>query len=210
MDSVEFIKKKLTEREILEQIAEEAAELAQAALKKIRTMKNTNNPTTITADEADGQLMAEAMDVLMAINIWTPVADLAKEVETHWKYDRWAKRIRQKEKQQEFPEKVIYLSGPITGHDNYKKYFYCAGRYLTTEKGKTILNPAVLPDGLQYSEYMDIDGAMQRCANATVVIKENGWEDSKGTKAEIQNAIEMHQPVYYMEQEENGKWIITK
>lgn len=35
-----------------------------------------------------------------------------------------------------------------------------------TGRGHTVLNPAILPDGLSQAEYMDICLAMLRCADA--------------------------------------------
>ena len=52
---------------ILDQLAEEAAELAQAALKLKRTMSR-DNPTTVTAAEASDRLLEEIADVIVCMN----------------------------------------------------------------------------------------------------------------------------------------------
>ncbi|MCD8340626.1 MAG: hypothetical protein LUC87_00535 [Clostridiales bacterium] len=56
------IKDYLTEPEILCQLAEEAAELAQAALKLRRVLDGTN-PTPVTEEDAQAHLLEEIADI---------------------------------------------------------------------------------------------------------------------------------------------------
>lgn len=67
-DMNRFISKKLGARERLEVLAEEAAELSQAALKMIRAYKmgGAVNPTPITPNEALENLFEEVADVELA------------------------------------------------------------------------------------------------------------------------------------------------
>lgn len=51
-----------------------------------------------------------------------------------------------------------------------------------TAAGHTVLNPAILPDGLSQFEYMDICTAMLRCADAIYLL--SGWQKSAGARAE--------------------------
>lgn len=60
----EYVLSVLSERELLEQLAEEAAELSQAALKLIRAEKLSNNTTPISAGQARTDLQEEFSDVL--------------------------------------------------------------------------------------------------------------------------------------------------
>ncbi len=53
----------------------------------------------------------------------------------------------------------VYIAGKITGDENYRAKFAEARRKIE-ESGNVPLNPAVLPDGLQLSEYMRICFAM--------------------------------------------------
>lgn len=55
---IKYIRKNLSEREILEQLAEEASELSQAALKAIRALKLSSNPTPLSCLEASDNLKA--------------------------------------------------------------------------------------------------------------------------------------------------------
>lgn len=57
----------LSEVDILCQLAEEASELSQACLKKIRVIKGTN-PTPTTAEEAQNNFIEEIADVFNCIN----------------------------------------------------------------------------------------------------------------------------------------------
>lgn len=62
---IDYIASKLSKEEILCQLAEEAAELAQAALKLRRALTETN-PTPYSADAATDNFLAEIADVTVA------------------------------------------------------------------------------------------------------------------------------------------------
>lgn len=68
-DTNRFISQKLGARERLEVLAEEAAELSQAALKMIRAYKmgGVVNPTPVTPKEALENLFEEIADVELAV-----------------------------------------------------------------------------------------------------------------------------------------------
>ena len=88
----EYILSVLTERELLEQLAEEAAELSQAALKCIRAEWLSNNTTPISAGQARTDLQEEFSDVLA-------VAELLELVDCQdaKKWQRWAERLGHKD-----------------------------------------------------------------------------------------------------------------
>ena len=65
----DFIKGHTTERELLEQLAEECSELAQASLKMIRAKGLSGNVTPVTKEEATAELWNEARDVIGVIYI---------------------------------------------------------------------------------------------------------------------------------------------
>ena len=89
----EYILSVLSERELLEQLAEEAAELSQAALKLIRAEGLSNNTTPITAGQARTNLQEEFSDILM-------VAELLEliDCQNDKKWQRWAERLGYKAK----------------------------------------------------------------------------------------------------------------
>ena len=78
----------------LEQLAEECAELAQAALKLARIERH-QNPTPVKYDEAFTALVEEVGDVRLCIDVMDealgPIDTTIMEFE---KYRRWKKRIK--------------------------------------------------------------------------------------------------------------------
>lgn len=93
--SLEYIRSKVPTAELYAALAEEAAELAQAALKYRRTITK-DNPTPKTEEEALQSLLEELADIntcLTAINF------SAEQYMEMWemqqkKIDRWAHRLR--------------------------------------------------------------------------------------------------------------------
>lgn len=57
---------RIGEPAMLEQLAEEATELAKAALKKARVIRK-ENPTPVTLEEANANLIEETADVIQCI-----------------------------------------------------------------------------------------------------------------------------------------------
>ena len=94
MTDIEYIASKLSREDILCQLAEEAAELAQAALKLRRAITGTN-PTPISYEKAYDSLIEEIADVKVSVMALTlgdaddDIAMIAKE-----KSKRWAERLR--------------------------------------------------------------------------------------------------------------------
>lgn len=84
----EYILRVLTERELLEQLTEEAAEMQQAAMKLIRAEGLSNNTTPVTAGQARTNLQEEFSDLLT-------VAELLELIDCRndKKLQRWAKRL---------------------------------------------------------------------------------------------------------------------
>lgn len=68
-DYANYILDKLDERTLLEQLAEEASELSQAALKLIRAKGLNNNNTPVREQEAMLSLALEYMDLLMVYSM---------------------------------------------------------------------------------------------------------------------------------------------
>ena len=92
------IAKKLTKAAALEQMAEEAAELAQAALKLARILRE-ENPTPVTEDAAELALQEEHCDVRVCARVLDEHLCLLSG--TTWlenqKMERWLKRLEEKE-----------------------------------------------------------------------------------------------------------------
>jgi hypothetical protein len=70
MTDFEYLVDHLSEAECLAQLAEEASELAQAALKLRRTITDGAFPTPVTEEEALDNLYVENSDVYLAHLLW--------------------------------------------------------------------------------------------------------------------------------------------
>lgn len=83
----------------------------------------------------------------------------------------------------------IYISGPITGIDNYIDNFNKAEEYLTS-LGHDVINPAKVDMSLPkmtYDEYLLIDLFLLNQCQAIYML--NGWNHSKGAKEELKTAL---------------------
>lgn len=96
-EDLKYIKENLSTNDAYCQLAEEAAELAHAALKVIRAINNTN-PTPKIFLEAIDTLNEEAADVFNALYVviddyeFIKVRDIAKR-----KMKRWKERLKSKD-----------------------------------------------------------------------------------------------------------------
>jgi NTP pyrophosphatase (non-canonical NTP hydrolase) len=87
----------LDDRTKLEQLAEEAAELSQAALKLIRAKGLSNNVTPIDEKEALANVREEIIDVLACIKVYDyelDGVDVVEAMENSPKWLRWAERLK--------------------------------------------------------------------------------------------------------------------
>ena len=93
----------------------------------------------------------------------------------------------------------IYISGAITNNPNYKQQFQEAEQHLKQlYPNAIILNPTILPEGLDYNDYMHIDMAMIEIADMIYFIE--GWEESKGANIELCHAIAHNKKIVYLDQ----------
>ena len=97
MNEFTIIREKLPKTELLAQLAEEATELAQAALKYRRVCDGTN-PTPVKENEALDNLREEIADVQLLIGVL--------DLEKYWpvynkiitaKQKRWVNRLKESE-----------------------------------------------------------------------------------------------------------------
>ena len=91
----------------------------------------------------------------------------------------------------------VYIAGPMTGYENFNREAFHKAEEELKREGHTVLNPAVLPDGLTQPHYMDICMAMIRCVDAIYML--NGWQRSAGAKAELALAEKLGHAVIYQE-----------
>lgn len=92
-DDLVVIREKLSQEELLCQLAEEAAELAQAAL-KLRRAYSTVNPTVVGKATAYQNLKEEIADVMLlvyALGLDGHTPEYSQMM--NYKADRWCKRL---------------------------------------------------------------------------------------------------------------------
>lgn len=96
-DPVEVIREKLPQEEVLRQLAEEAAEVAQAALKMCRAITGIN-PTPVTVQEAYEGLLEEIGDInncLVALGYDRSLDAVRASLAANEKLHRWADRLEE-------------------------------------------------------------------------------------------------------------------
>lgn len=77
----------------------------------------------------------------------------------------------------------VYIAGPMTGIENENREAFNGKALRILSAGDIPLNPAILPAGLEQSEYMDICFAMIRAANRVEFLP--GWKNSEDAIAEF-------------------------
>lgn len=94
-DNIVTVQKLLDRRTLLEGLAEEAAELSQAALKLIRAEKMNSNVTPVNVVEAEKQLLEEIADVQCYLNALglSPQRSVLVNVLVEQKMHRWIERL---------------------------------------------------------------------------------------------------------------------
>lgn len=75
----------------------------------------------------------------------------------------------------------IYIAGKITGDKEYRAKYQEAAKSLET-LGHVVLNPAILPLGLEERDYMQITLAMLNTADLAVFLPD--YQESRGAMIE--------------------------
>lgn len=89
----------------------------------------------------------------------------------------------------------VYIAGPITGHFDYRDKFKAAEDKLQS-MGHTVINPAMLPNGLgDMQSYMRICFPMIDACEAVYFL--SGWTDSVGANEEWEYAKEKGKKLFY-------------
>lgn len=87
----------------------------------------------------------------------------------------------------------VYLSGAITGNDNWREEFELA-HHRVARAGFAVINPALIGDQLEkalgrrpdYTEYMRAD--LVQLMQCDLIFFVNYWRDSRGAKIEAEVA----------------------
>lgn len=95
---IDSISRMLPLAELLTQLAEEASELSQAALKYLRTLSNAN-PTPVTRREVEEKLLEEIADVTLCLHV-AGFEKVRDKIQVNRiissKAERWLKRLEEK------------------------------------------------------------------------------------------------------------------
>lgn len=90
----------------------------------------------------------------------------------------------------------VYISGPISGTNDYMERFHRAERWLRA-RGFEVVNPAKenakLPDGTSWETYMGESLKMLCSCDAIYMLL--GWQGSRGASLELDVAIRMRKRV---------------
>ncbi|ELF4899472.1 DUF4406 domain-containing protein [Salmonella enterica] len=88
---------------------------------------------------------------------------------------------------QQNKKKVVFICGPMTGHENYNRDAFLRKEMELIACGATVLSPAMLPDGLEHEQYLTITRGMIRVSDSICLLP--GWEDSNGARQEVIYAL---------------------
>lgn len=92
--------------------------------------------------------------------------------------------------------KRLYLSGKISGDDNYAQKFAAKEKELT-EQGFLVFNPAKHPNMFSWEEFMELDLlALKNCDSIYLL---DDWKESRGAKIEYDEAVRLGKEIIYDE-----------
>ncbi len=89
---------------------------------------------------------------------------------------------------------IVYIAGAITS-DPRHAYRFADAEMVLAACGHVPLNPCMLPDGMEYEQYMRIDQQMIREADAVCLL--DGWRDSPGARRDVVFANELGKQVFF-------------
>ena len=106
MDDIDYIANNISELAVLMALAEEASELSKAAMKLARAKGLLDNPTPISVEQAEADLIEEHNDLLNCIDVLGEISSLAiEDMDLRMqKCHRWAERIKRQKNKNEIQE----------------------------------------------------------------------------------------------------------
>lgn len=109
-------------------------------------------------------------------------------------------------------DQIVYIAGPMSGYDNFNFDAFDEASHSYKERGCSVINPADLSRNLAIGEGIDVKELPIRemllvdlthlITRATHVHMLNGWQYSKGAKAEHAIAISLGLTISYQSKED--------
>lgn len=96
--------------------------------------------------------------------------------------------------------KTVYLSGKITGDPDFKRKFKEWEMHVFSLGAGKVLNPARLPEGWEYNEYMEHCMIMVRRCEVIALLP--CWRASMGAQAESAYAYSLGKTVIHLSEHE--------
>ncbi|MCR9031268.1 DUF4406 domain-containing protein [Citrobacter amalonaticus] len=107
---------------------------------------------------------------------------------------------------EEMRKPVVFIAGPMTGYHNFNRDEFNAEASVLEDRGFTVLNPAILPDGLLHEQYLQITLAMLETADSVFLL--DGWTESEGACQEFRRARELGLMFMYQSWENTKRAIL--
>ena len=92
-------------------------------------------------------------------------------------------------------KQVVYLSGKMTGLPDFGREIFNAAQKRLEAHGYRVLNPAWMPLGMEYEQYMRVDFALLDVCDVIALLP--NWEDSQGAQAELAYAQNLNKEIAY-------------
>lgn len=112
---------------------------------------------------------------------------------------KFVKDVYMKRKEDEDRKPLVYISGKMTGVENYNKPKFDRTKVLLEAKGYEVLSPADLgaEESFEWHDYMRVDIAL--LAMCDVIYMLDDWQDSEGARVELDVARALKLEVGFQE-----------
>lgn len=87
----------------------------------------------------------------------------------------------------------VYIAGKITNDPNFKEKFHKKEIELISQ-GHSVMNPAILPKGFAYEDYMEVCFAMIDTCDVVCLLAD--WQESNGASRERLYAWAHNKPTH--------------
>lgn len=92
---------------------------------------------------------------------------------------------------------VVYISGPMTGVEDFNRPLFTKVKKMVAQTGATVLSPADIKQGPPWEQQMK--QCVRHIADSTKMVMLPGWENSRGALIEHMIACQVMIPRLYLE-----------